>query len=162
MQIAGISSGFQWVISHDWVEVPLVYFLLGIPLAFVNALIARKTGKNRTFFGWMSLVPFVGVFVLALLIASRNDKAPLRTFFKHVLHDHFWLLCCILGTLLFALGVVSDMIGSVDILGHLSLVGMVVLAAVMLIRNRFMRTRIRRFQRATEIMNESAKKSELN
>lgn len=151
-----------WVTSHDWAGVTLVYFLLGIPLSFINAAIASRTGKNRTFFGWMSIIPFMGFFILVLLIASREDKAPLRTFFEHVLHDPFWLVCCIMGALVFALGVVSDMIGSVDILGHLSVGGMVVLAVVMLIRNGFMRRKRRRFHKARAIMNESAKKSELN
>ena len=151
-----------WVASHDWITPPLLLFVLGIALAFVNALIAGKTGKNGAFFGRISLVPFAGFFIFLLLVASRNEKAPLRTFFKGVLHDRFELTYYILGTVLFFFWVVSDMIGAGDTVGYACVVAAVVLTAVGWTRNRLVRRRNRKFQRAAEIMNESAKKSVLN
>ena len=159
MQMAGILA---WVASHDWITPPALLFLLGMALALVNALIAGKTGKDSVFFGRISLVPFAGFFVFLLLVASRNEKAPLRTFFKGVLHDPFELTYYITGTLLFLLWIVSDMTGSGDTVGYVCVAGAAALTTAGWIRNRLVRKKNRKLQRAAEIMNESAKKSGLN
>lgn len=52
----------------------ITWYLFVIPLAFVNANIAKRKGRSKTFYGWMSIIPFVGMFMCLFLI-SLTDKA---------------------------------------------------------------------------------------
>jgi hypothetical protein len=52
----------------------ITWYLFVIPLALVNANIAKRKGRSRTFYGWMSIIPFVGAF-MSLFLISLTDKA---------------------------------------------------------------------------------------
>jgi Co/Zn/Cd efflux system component len=52
----------------------IICYLTVIPLALVNANIAKRKGRSRTFYGWMSIIPFVGMF-MSLFLVSLTDKA---------------------------------------------------------------------------------------
>jgi len=48
--------------------------IIMIPIAILNATIAKRKGKNAAEFGWLSVIPFVGYFV-AIYLLSLTDKA---------------------------------------------------------------------------------------
>jgi len=52
----------------------VTFVIIMIPLAVLNATIAKRKGKNAAEFGWLSVVPFVGGFV-AIYLLSLTDKA---------------------------------------------------------------------------------------
>ena len=54
----------------------VICYLFVIPLALVNANIAKRKGRSKTFYGWMSIIPFVGMF-MSLFLISLTDKAVL-------------------------------------------------------------------------------------
>jgi uncharacterized membrane protein (GlpM family) len=52
----------------------VTFMLIAIPIAFLNANIAKRKGKSAAEFGWLSVIPFVGYFV-AIYLVSLTDKA---------------------------------------------------------------------------------------
>jgi hypothetical protein len=52
----------------------ITFMLIGIPIAVLNAAIARRKGRSGAKFGWLSVIPFVGYF-LAIYLVSLTDKA---------------------------------------------------------------------------------------
>jgi SNF family Na+-dependent transporter len=52
----------------------VTFALIGIPIALMNAAIAKRKGKSGAFYGWMSIIPAVGYFMVWFLI-SLTDKA---------------------------------------------------------------------------------------
>jgi hypothetical protein len=51
----------------------ITFFLLMIPIAIVNAVIAKRKGRSRALYGWLSIIPLVGYYLLCYLI-SLPDK----------------------------------------------------------------------------------------
>jgi Co/Zn/Cd efflux system component len=60
-------------VAHFAVRCFAIYLFV-IPLALVNANIANRKGRSKTFYGWMSIIPFVGMF-MSLFLISLTDKA---------------------------------------------------------------------------------------
>ena len=52
----------------------VTFLILMIPIAILNATIAKRKGKNAAEFGWLSVIPMVGYFV-AIYLLSLTDKA---------------------------------------------------------------------------------------
>ncbi len=52
----------------------VTFTIIMIPIAILNAAIARRKGKSAAQFGWLSVIPFVGYF-LAIYLLSLTDKA---------------------------------------------------------------------------------------
>jgi hypothetical protein len=48
--------------------------MIAIPIAILNANIAKRKGKSAAEFGWLSVIPFVGYFI-AIYLVSLTDKA---------------------------------------------------------------------------------------
>jgi hypothetical protein len=63
----GTSGGVQLI------TMLVTFFLFGIPIAFLNASIARRKGRSAAAFGWLSMIPFVGIY-LAIYLVSITDK----------------------------------------------------------------------------------------
>lgn len=55
------------------ITVLVTFFLVGIPLALVNASIAKRKGKSGVLYGWLSLIPVLG-YLLAIYLISLPDK----------------------------------------------------------------------------------------
>jgi len=55
------------------ITVLVTFLILLIPTAILNAIIARRKGKSRALYGWISVIPFVGFYLLFFLI-SLPDK----------------------------------------------------------------------------------------
>ena len=51
----------------------VTFFLIMLPIAIVNAVIAKRKGRSRALYGWLSIIPLVGYFLLFYLI-SLPDK----------------------------------------------------------------------------------------
>lgn len=64
----------HWGYGLHFIIMWVICYLFVIPLALVNANIARRKGRSRTFYGWMSIIPFVGMF-MSLFLISLTDKA---------------------------------------------------------------------------------------
>jgi hypothetical protein len=54
----------------------VTFGLIMIPIAILNATIAKRKGKSAAEFGWLSVIPIVGYFITIYLI-SLTDKALL-------------------------------------------------------------------------------------
>jgi len=52
----------------------VTFGLIMVPIAILNATIAKRKGKSAAEFGWLSVIPLVGYFVSIYLI-SLTDKA---------------------------------------------------------------------------------------
>ncbi len=52
----------------------VTFVIFMIPIAVLNATIAKRKGKNAAEFGWLSVIPLVGYFV-AIYLLSLTDKA---------------------------------------------------------------------------------------
>ena len=52
----------------------ITLLLLMVPIAILNATIAKRKGKNAAEYGWLSIIPIVGYFV-AIYLLSLTDKA---------------------------------------------------------------------------------------
>jgi hypothetical protein len=52
----------------------VTFGLIMVPIAILNATIAKRKGKSAAEFGWLSAIPLVGYFVSIYLI-SLTDKA---------------------------------------------------------------------------------------
>ncbi len=52
------------------------FVLIEIPIAVLNANIARRKGRSGAMFGWLSVIPVVG-YLLAIYLLSLTDKALL-------------------------------------------------------------------------------------
>ncbi len=51
----------------------VTFFLILLPIAIVNAIVAKRKGRSRALYGWLSIIPLVGYFLLFFLI-SLPDK----------------------------------------------------------------------------------------
>jgi uncharacterized membrane protein len=51
----------------------VTFLLIMIPIAVINASIAKRKGKSRALFGWLSIIPLFGYF-LAFYLISFPDK----------------------------------------------------------------------------------------
>jgi hypothetical protein len=51
----------------------VTFLLIIIPIAIINASIAKRKGKSRALFGWLSIIPLFGYF-LAFYLISFPDK----------------------------------------------------------------------------------------
>lgn len=51
----------------------VTYLLIAIPLAILNANIAKRKGRSGAKFGWLTMIPFAGVF-FSIYLASLTDK----------------------------------------------------------------------------------------
>ena len=54
----------------------VTFVMIAIPIAILNANIAKRKGKSAAQFGWLSVIPFVGYFI-AIYLVSLTDKALL-------------------------------------------------------------------------------------
>ena len=59
--------------STSMITMLATFFLLMIPIAIVNAVIAKRKGRSRSLYGWLSVIPLVGYYLLCYLI-SLPDK----------------------------------------------------------------------------------------
>ncbi len=50
----------------------MLFFLIAFPT--LNASIARRKGKSRALFGWFSVIPLVGLFLLFYLISLPEKE----------------------------------------------------------------------------------------
>ena len=76
-----IRKGAFMTASHSAAGAQLVtmlvtFFIILIPFAIINAIIAKRKGKSAAEFGWLSVIPMVGPFV-SLYLLSLTDKVLL-------------------------------------------------------------------------------------
>ncbi len=62
--------------SGQLITMLITFGLLTIPMAILNASIAKRKGKSSSEFGWLSIIPFVG-YLLTIYLVSLTDKALL-------------------------------------------------------------------------------------
>lgn len=55
----------------------IVYIVIAIPIAILNAKIAKRKGKSEFWWGWICLFPVIGIilgYFFAIYLASLPDK----------------------------------------------------------------------------------------
>jgi hypothetical protein len=60
--------------STQLVTMLVTFLLIMVPIAILNASIAKRKGKSGAEFGWLSVIPFVGYF-LTIYLVSLTDKS---------------------------------------------------------------------------------------
>jgi len=59
--------------SYSTITMMLTFLILSVPTIILNATLAKRKGKSRALFAWLSVIPYVGFFLMFYLI-SLPDK----------------------------------------------------------------------------------------
>jgi hypothetical protein len=49
------------------------FVILSVPAIILNVLVAKRKGKSRALFGWLSVIPYLGYLLLFYLISLPDE-----------------------------------------------------------------------------------------